>query len=147
MSKMSIIKQKEIEERKYFKDEDSCSLEDENHNIDIDNYINSNLSLENCFTYKEKLFKKSSAKDVSIKTNDSIDDKDEENNDIRSILSDLNKNIELNINEKENKYNKECQEILNILKFNQSPFRPLLQPKKISMVGKIIFNFSNDVNN
>ena len=84
---------------------------------------------------------------MPIKTNDSIDDKDEENNDIRSILSDLNKNIELNINEKENKYNKECQEIINILKFNQSPFRPLLQPKKISMVGKIIFNFSNDVNN
>ena len=146
MSKISIIKQKEIEEKQYFKDEDSCNFEDENDNYNIDNYINSNLSLENCFSYKEKLFEKSSSKDVLIKINDSIDDKDEENNDIRSILSDLNKNIELNINEKEKKYNKECQEILNILKFNQSPFKPLLKPKKISMIGKIIYNSSNDVN-
>ena len=86
---------------------------------------------------------------------DFLDDKNEENNEIKSILSDLDKNIEINIKENENKNYNECQEILNILKkplsdknlrFYNSPFKPLLKPRKISMVGKILCGIPNDEN-
>ena len=118
---------------------------DINHeNIDFENaFINSNLSFDNNFENKDKLLIK-----------DFIDDKNEDNLEIKTILSDLDKNI--NLKEKENKNFKECQEILNILKkplsdknirFYNSPFKPLLKPRKISMVGRVFYDIPNDENN
>ena len=50
----------------------------------------------------------------------------------------------------EDEHSKECQEILNILqmplnekKDDDIPFKPLLKPKKISLVGKVIIDISN----
>ena len=113
-----------------------------NEKIDFENNFISNLSFE------KKIFRDEiSDKYISIKKIDFVDDKNEENNEIKSILSDLNKNIEIDIIENENKNYNECQEILNILKkplsdknlrFYNSPFKPLLKPRKISMVGKVL---------
>ena len=117
-----------------------------NENIDFENdFINSNLSFDNNFENKDKLLIK-----------DFIDDKNEDNLEIKTILSDLDKNININLKEKENKNFKECQEILNILKkplsdknirFYNSPFKPLLKPRKISMVGRVFYDIPNDENN
>ena len=117
-----------------------------NENIDFENdFINSNFSFDNNFENKDKLLIK-----------DFIDDKNEDNLEIKTILSDLDKNININIKEKENKNFKECQEILNILKkplsdknirFYNSPFKPLLKPRKISMVGRVFYDIPNDENN
>ena len=51
--------------------------------------------------------------------NDFEDDNKEENSVFEAILNDLNKNIEINIKEleNENKNYRECQEILEILKY------------------------------
>ena len=68
-------------------------------------------------------------------------------------------NSEYNIKTISDDHSKECQEILSILnkplsnknirnkdKY-ETPFKPLLKPKKISLVGKIIFGAqSNDYN-
>ena len=117
-----------------------------NENIDFENdFINSNLSFDNNFENKDKLLIK-----------DFMDEKNEDNLEIKTILSDLDKNININIKEKENKNFKECQEILNILKkplsdknirFYNSPFKPLLKPRKISMVGRVFYDIPNDENN
>ena len=87
--------------------------------------------------------------------NDSDEDNKEENTVFKTILEDLNKNIEINVKEieNENKNYKECQEILKILKYplnsenireGFSPFIPLLKPKKISLIGKVLVNFNNN---
>ena len=156
---LNIIHKKEISEKKICEDEKKNSIVNNKINSEINNIYNGNISLDTCFCYKDNYDIKNSDKDIIfINKNDFIsDDKDEDYNDILSILSDLNKNIELNIKEDENKYknknSKECQEIINILKnpLNNikniknntnlcSPFKPLLKPKKISMAGKIIYN-------
>ena len=167
MSKILIIKQKvEKTEKKPCEDENKCIFNKSNYfetnNINIDH-----RSLDDCFSYKDNFYKKGSIKDIiyintNTNINDFIDDKDEENNEIKTILSDLNKSIIFNIQEKENKNSKECQEIINIMKIPindiknsknlSSPFKPLLKPKKISMTGKIIYNTykninSNEINN
>ena len=91
--------------------------------------------------------------------NDFDEDNKEENIVFTAILDDLNKNIEINIKEleHENKNYKECQEILEILKCplsdknirnGISPFKPLLKPKKISLIGKVLCDTHiNDNNN
>ena len=90
--------------------------------------------------------------------NDSVEDNKEENTILQSILEDLNKNIEINVKEikKENKNYKECQEILEILKYplngkniggRISPFIPRLKPTKISLIGKVLVNFNNNSRN
>ena len=85
--------------------------------------------------------------------NDFEDDNKEENSVIKDILDDLNKNIEINIKENENNNYKACKEILNILKYphsdknirdNISPFKPLTKPRKVSLIGKVFFNFPNE---
>ena len=121
-----------------------------NEKIDFENNFILNVSFEKK-NFKDEIFDKY----ISIKKMDFLDDKNEENNEIKSILSDLDKNIEINIKENENKNYNECQEILNILKkplsdknlrFYNSPFKPLLKPRKISMVGKILCGIPNDEN-
>ena len=91
------------------------------------------------------------------KEGDAIDKKDfeedikEDNLVLNDILEDLNKNILINVKEEEEeeKNQKACQEILEILRYPKSdknlrgvisPFKPLIQPKKISMVGKVFYN-------
>ena len=122
---------------------------DQNKQFDFDNIILPlNLSFDN-LSDKDKfnIFDK----DINIKKIDFIDEKNEDNNEIQSILNSLNNNSEINIKEiqkEDNNYN-ECQEIINILKkplseknvrFYSSPFKPLLKPRKISMEGKILYN-------
>jgi hypothetical protein len=118
-----------------------------NEKIDFErNFIESNFSFEKKFI-KEDIFNKG----INIKKIDFLDDKNEESSEIKSILSDLDKNININIKENEN--NNECQEIINILKkplsdknirFYNSPFKPLLKPRKISMIGKVLCGIPND---
>ena len=89
--------------------------------------------------------------------NDFEDDNKEENSVFEAILNDLNKNIEINIKEleNENKNYRECQEILEILKYTLSdknvrngisPFKPLLKPKKVSLIGKVLCDIHIDNN-
>ena len=132
---------------------------DQNKQFDFDNIILPlNLSFDN-LSDKDKfnIFDK----DINIKKIDFIDEKNEDNNEIQSILNSLNNNSEINIKEiqkEDNNYN-ECQEIINILKkplseknvrFYSSPFKPLLKPRKISMEGKILYNspkYEMNINN
>ena len=147
MSKLSLIKLNKINQKMNEIIEENDLITE---NIDFDNnFINPNLSFDNYFNHKDEYFDK-----------DFIDNKNEDNIEIKNILSDLNKNIELNITEKEkekeNDNSKECQEIINILKkplshknirYYNSPFKPLLKPRQISMVGKVFYNIPNDGNN
>ena len=74
-----------------------------------------------------------------------------------SILEDLNTNILINVKEdEEDKNQMACREILEILRYPRShknirgvksPFKPLYQPKKISMVGKILYNSADEDDN
>ena len=93
----------------------------------------------------------------NAETNDFEDDNKEENSVFEAILNDLNKNIEINIKEleNENKNYRECQEILEILKYplsdknirnGISPFKPLLKPKKVSLIGKVLCDIHIDNN-
>ena len=77
--------------------------------------------------------------------NDYDEDNKEENFIFKSILDDLNNNIEINIKNYENK-NSECQEILDILG-GVSPFKPLIKPKKISMIGKVLIGIPDEEHN
>ena len=143
MSKLSLINLNKIDQNKDINNEQKDLI---NKKIDFDNsFINTNLNLsfDNYFYHKDKYLDK-----------EFIDDKNEDNIEIKNILNDLDKNIALNIKENENA--KECEEILNILKkplsdknvrFNYSPFKPLLKPRKISMVGKVFYDIPNDDNN
>ena len=119
------------------------------------NFLNFNLSFEENFNSNQKLSNNKSKEEIYNKFIDFENDKDEENEEIKSILSDLNKNIDINIKEKENNNYRECQEIINILrkplsdKYIRSyisPFKPLLKPKKISMAGKVLYDIQNDNN-
>ena len=85
-----------------------------------------------------------------IDKKDFYEDIKEETQELNTILEDLNKNILINVKEeKEDKNQKACQEILEILGYTRShknlrgvdsPFKPLLQPRKISMVGRVFYN-------
>ena len=74
-------------------------------------------------------------------------------------LNNKNSKSEQNLNIKNEDHSNECQEILSILKkplsnkdirngkFYDSPFKPLLKPKKVSLVGKVFYgNPSDDIN-
>ena len=103
----------------------------------------------------------SEKENLNIKNNQNYDfdeDNKEENIVLKTILDDLNKNIEINVKEleNENKNNPQCREILEILKYplsdknirnGISPFKPLLKPKKISLIGKVLSDMPIDDNN
>ena len=95
---------------------------------------------------------------VENEINDFEEDNKEENSVFETILNDLNKNIEINIkeHENENNINQSCQELLEILKYplsdknirnGISPFKPMLKPKKISLIGKVLSDMPIDVHN
>ena len=77
-----------------------------------------------------------------IKKEDCEEDINEEILELNTILEDLNKNIIIDVKEEEkDKNQRACQEILEILSI-RLPFKPLSQPKKVSMVGKVFYNSS-----
>ena len=95
---------------------------------------------------------------VENEINDFEEDNKEENSVFETILNDLNKNIEINLkeHENENSINQPCQEILDILTYplsdknirnGISPFKPMLKPKKISLIGKVLSDMPIDVHN
>ena len=152
MSK-KIIKPNTINKKIYINKVDIMSQNNDLENI----FIDSNLSFDRYFSSNKIFLKKDDIKDNDIKKIDFIEDKNEEYCELKSIINELNKIIEIKIEkENENKNYKECQEILNILRkplsnknfrFNISPFKPLLKPIKISMVGKVFYNNFKDNNN
>ena len=89
-----------------------------------------------------------------IKKEDFDEDAKEDEVVVNPILEDLNKNILINVKEEEEDKNQmACREILEILRYPLSqknvrgvisPFKPLLQPKKVSMVGKVFYNSTTD---
>ena len=91
-------------------------------------------------------FIKENENDNKNDNNDYDEDNKEENSIYKSILDDLNNNIEINIKNYENKNYKECKEILDILG-GVSPFKPLLKPKKISMIGKVLIGIPDEEHN
>ena len=135
--------------------------EKKNYNLNEFNYsfenkkeVNDNNNVINYFSniILEKESENKNDNDIA----DFDEDNKEENNEFKTILDDLNKNIEINVKELENENYKECQEILEILKYPRSdknirggisPFKPLLKPKKISLVGKVFYNIPDDENN
>ena len=76
---------------------------------------------------------------------------------LNNILEDLNKNVIINIKQQqEDSKQKAIEEILEILKYNQSdkdiraeisPFKPMQEPKKISMVGRVFYNSADKDDN
>ena len=92
--------------------------------------------------------------DEIIKKEDFDEDAKEDEVVVNRILEDLNKNILINVKEEEEDKNQmACREILEILRYPLSqknvrgvisPFKPLLQPKKVSMVGKVFYNSTTD---
>ena len=92
--------------------------------------------------------------DEIIKKEDFDEDAKEDEVVVNPILEDLNKNILINVKEEEEDKNQmACREILEILRYPLSqknvrgvisPFKPLLQPKKVSMVGKVFYNSTTD---
>ena len=127
--------------------DDDILIKDENSQKE-DNKIN--------FTENEKDLQEnglSFEKDKEIIKNQSFDEDEKGGEQILNIiLEDLNKNIFINIKE-EDKNQMACREILEILRYPLShknirgvvsPFKPLFQPKKVSMVGKVFFNSTTD---
>ena len=92
--------------------------------------------------------------DEIIKKEDFDEDAKEDEVVVNPILEDLNKNILINVKEEEEDKNQmACREILEILRYPLSqknvrgvisPFKPLLQPKKVSMVGKVFYNSTTE---
>ena len=88
-------------------------------------------------------------KDIDIYLENINDEKEE----INSISEEFNQKYKINAEKNENCENY-IEELLNILKkpltyknirFYNSPFKPLLKPKNVSMEGKIIYK-SNNIN-
>lgn len=127
-----------------------CNIKEFHFSFENKNEINDINFLPNIVSESEKI--------VGNEINEMDEDNKEENLVFKTILDDLNKNIEINIKEleNENKNIKEFQEILEILKYPRSdkdirngiisPFKPLLKPKKISLIGKVFFDIPNDDN-
>jgi len=138
---------------KFFEKIEKELLENENRTKDI-NTKNDDFDLN--FLRKDDDIKEKSIsfekEEEIIDKKDFEEDAKEDNLVLNDILEDLNKNILINVKddeEEEEKNQKACQEILEILRYTKShknlrdaisPFKPLTQPKKISMVGKVFYN-------
>jgi hypothetical protein len=137
---------------KFFEKIEKELLENENRTKDL-NTKNDDFELN--FLRKDDDIKEKSIsfekEEEIIDKKDFEEDAKEDNLVLNDILEDLNKNILINVKEEEEKEKnqKACQEILEILRYPKSdknlrgvisPFKPLIQPKKISMVGKVFYN-------
>ena len=146
--KININNEESLTEKKNY------NLNEFNYSFENKKEVNDNNNVINYFSniILEKESENKNDNDIA----DFDEDNKEENNEFKTILDDLNKNIEINVKELENENYKECQEILEILKYPRSdknirggisPFKPLLKPKKISLVGKVFYNIPDDENN
>ena len=122
---------------------DKNRLNEQDRKKDINSKIDhfkSNPSHEEDFLNENVLFFKT--KGEIIKKEDCEEDINEEILELNTILEDLNKKIIIDVKEEEkDKNQRACQEILEILSI-RLPFKPLSQPKKVSMVGKVFYNSS-----
>ena len=122
---------------------DKNRLNEQNRKKDINSkmdHFKANPSHEKDFLNENVLFFQT--KGEIIKKEDCEEDINEEILELNTILEDLNKNIVIDVKEEEkDKNQRACQEILEILSI-RSPFKPLSQPKKVSMVGKVFYNSS-----
>lgn len=92
-----------------------------------------------------------------INKEDFDEDNKEENIMLKTILEDLNKNILINVKEQEvDQKQKAIDELLELFKYphsdknirmNASPFKPLFQPKIVSMVGRVFYNSTDNNDN
>ena len=145
--------------KKLFEKIEKELLENESRTKDINSKID---DFDSDFLGKEEIIKENALsfekEGENIDKKDFEEDAKEDNIVLNDILEDLNKNILINVKEEEeeDKNQKACQEILEILRYPKShknlrgvisPFKPLLQPKKISMVGKVFYNSDYDDKN
>ena len=132
----------------------NSSFENDINEIDIfENKLDNNLD-----------FKTEIEKPLLDKSKDNIEENDL--NEINDILKEMDNSISINLNYSYNNikiknnnesHEKECNEILSILKRpfsnkdvrylnKDTPFKPLLRPKKVSMIGKVLYNVSSEDN-
>ena len=131
----------------------------------FEQYINNNKINFN-FRTKNKLMEEEKSQNIFV--NKFLEEADL--NEIYDLLCEINNTISTNVFITENKsccnkkrscscenkhfthsrqHSQELREILYILKkpLNKIPFKPLLKPKKISLVGKAFFAISSDNDN
>ena len=145
----------EAELNDFFKKLEKNKLDNENRTKEIKFNID-DIKID--FFNSEKDIKENALSQIKedeiIKKEDFDDDAKEDEVVVNPILEDLNKNILINVKEEEEDKNQmACREILEILRYPLSqknvrgvisPFKPLLQPKKVSMVGKVFYNSTTD---
>ena len=103
--------------------------------------INSDLQKETCSEKSKKYLEDLSLDEIYI----FVDEIDKNNSkDLNSIFTKEKKNKSFP-DKNDNKNNNECKEILDI--FNKrSPFKPLKEPIKVSLMGKVFINDANSIN-
>ena len=145
----------EAELNDFFEKLEKNKLDNENRTKEIKFNID-DIKIE--FFNSEKDIKENALSQIKedeiIKKEDFDEDAKEDEVVVNPILEDLNKNILINVKEEEEDKNQmACREILEILRYPLSqknvrgvisPFKPLLQPKKVSMVGKVFYNSTTD---
>ena len=145
----------EAELNDFFKKLEKNKLDNENRTKEIKFNID-DIKID--FFNNEKDIKENALSQIKedeiIKKEDFDEDAKEDEVVVNPILEDLNKNILINVKEEEEDKNQmACREILEILRYPLSqknvrgvisPFKPLLQPKKVSMVGKVFYNSTTD---
>ena len=120
----------------------------------LKNNFEKNTSLEEDFRMKAIFGPKESNKnfkdfekelELEIAKKDFDEDIYEEDLVFNSLLEDLNKNIYINVKTQEEEKNQmACRELLQIIKYPYCDFKPLLRPRKVSMVGRVFFNRSDN---
>ena len=136
------------------KSNNHSSFENDIKEIDIfENKFDNNLD-----------FKTEIEKPLLDKSKENIEENDL--NEINDILKEMDNSISINLNYSYNNikiknnnesHEKECNEILSILKRpfsnkdvrylnKDTPFKPLIKPKKVSMIGKVLYNVSSEDN-
>ena len=132
-------------------------LQMKKENFNVDEFF---FSFGNQKEIKDKNFfsniKLEKEKEIVKNKNNYFEEENKEENDIlKSILDELDENKKINFEEKENENSKVFQEIFDILRtpiddkkidLDISPFKPLLKPKKVSLVGRVLYNISNNEN-
>jgi hypothetical protein len=149
---------KNINQESKFDNEDK-KMKNEDCNVNIFHFSFENkIDLTDINFLSNIILESENEKIVKNEINDFEEDNKEENSVFETILNDLNKNIEINLkeHENENNINQPCQEILDILTYplsdknirnGISPFKPMLKPKKISLIGKVLSDMPIDVHN
>ena len=138
-------------------------LQKSNINSSFEKDVNKIKIFENLLD-NEFDFRKENEKPLLDKSKINIEEIDL--NEINDILKEMDKSTSkiinyshdnINIKSNNESHEKECNEIISILKrpFSNkevchlnlgTPFKPLSKPKKVSMIGKIIYNVSSEDN-